>query len=354
MRGPAWTDVPTPARLLAAQEALTDACRARIASAAQGGDEWKRARYGIASGSTAAKAAGMRGPAAQRAWLIDMVWPEYAGLDGFAARMAAVGTAGEPVAAAVYTLDRQRPGAHPAYTSRTVDVRTTGFCIHPSLPWLGSSPDLIIEEPVDARPEPTDPPLNAHHSHPPYVIEHAQGMLAFEMAAGMHTGVDDGEGASTWPPPPGTPTHIGTGEIKCIASKEKIFYSERKQYAKYGAPLEYYVQIQIEMEVLNAAWNDFIVHTPARTQVTRFYRNKAFFDTELLPALRRAYFELFLPQLQARADGRLTTPQTLAGETPSVSRLLADENIQDAADASAPRLAAPLPIDIRTYFAKRK
>ena len=200
MRGPAWTDVPTPARLLAAQATLTAEDRARIAGAAQGGPDWKRARYGVASGSTAIKAAGMRGPAAQRAWLVDMVWPEYAGLDGFAARMAAVGTAGEPIAASVYTIDR-KVDAHHAYTTGVVDVRTTGFCIHPRIPWLGSSPDLIIEEPVGARPEPTDPPHNAHHSHPPYVINHPQGVRAFETAA-MSC-----QALSTWPPAAGTLQH---------------------------------------------------------------------------------------------------------------------------------------------------
>ena len=167
-----------------------------------------------------------------------------------------------------------------------------------------------------------------------------------------------------------TRMHIGTGEIKCIASKDKLFYSERSQYSKYGAPLEYYGQIQIEMEVLDAEWNDFIVHTPTRTQVTRFYRNREFFNTVLLPALQHAYHELFLPQLQARADGVLTVPQTLLPGTGPVPRQLrpaastvvdADEDVSkkrkiqpETTAAAAPKPAAPLTMDLRAYFARQK
>jgi hypothetical protein len=145
------------------------------------------------------------------------------------------------------------------------------------------------------------------------------------------------------------------------------------QYAKYGAPLEYYGQIQIEMEVLDAEWNDFIVHTPTRTQVTRFYRNREFFNGVLLPALQHAYHELYLPQLQARADGVLTVPQTLLPGTGPVPRQLklaaatttaTEEDVSSkrrkaavdtpTATAAAPKLAAPLTMDLRAYFAKQR
>ena len=287
LRGPAW-DVPTPAQLLTAQ---AKANTAAIAALPQGSDDWKRARYGYMSGSIAAHAAGFMGPAAQRSWLVDAVWPEYAGLYGSAARYAAIGTRGEPVAKSVYEAHR---------AAESVACELTGFCVHPTETWLGSSPDLVIREPKGLTHATQTPCSNPHWQHEPYVIAHADGPDAFVARAA--------------PKPPVTAAIeyvTGTGEIKCIASAAQEFYSANPRYKKYGIPLQYYIQIQIECEVLNANWNDFIVHLPAQTQVIRFYRNRAYFNDELLPALRSAYFDLFLPQLEARATGKLTEPQTL-------------------------------------------
>ena len=295
-RGPSWGAVPTPTQLLEAQAAANATA---IAALPQGGNDWKRARYGYMSGSIAADAAGLMGPAKQRNWLIDAVWPEYSGLDGFAARMAAVGTAGEPVAKSVYEAHR---------APERVRCELTGFCVHPTETWLGSSPDLLIHEPktpLHAR-SAAAPPSNPYWLAEPYVIEHADGPAAFVAAA---------NGAAALPLMPTTASSVeyttGTGEIKCIASAAQCFYSENPRHKRYGIPVQYYVQIQIECEVLGTEWNDFIVHLPGKTQVTRFYRNREYFQAELLPALRAAYFEMFLPQLEARASGKLTEPQTL-------------------------------------------
>ena len=285
-RGPAW-DVPSSAQLLAAQACANPGA---IAALPQGSDDWKAARYGYMSGSIAASAAGFMGPAAQRSWLVDAVWPEYAGLYGAAARYAAIGTRGEPVAKAVYEAHRA--------AEKNVRCELTGFCVHATETWLGSSPDLVIYEPVSAATAATC--ANAHWSREPYVIAHAEGPDAFVKSKPFATPVSDGAALVK-----------GTGEIKCIASAAQEFYSENPRHKRYGIPLQYYVQIQIECEVLDAEWNEFIVHLPTRTQVTRFHRNRQYFQTELLPALRHAYFELFLPQLDARSSGKLYEPQTL-------------------------------------------
>ena len=295
LRGPAW-DAPLPAALLAAQ-ALADP--AEVAARVQGGDSWKLARYGELSGSTAAYAAGLMGPAGQLKWIVDMTWPDYAGLYGSAARSAAVGTAGEPVAKSVYEAHRRAAG---------VVCELTGFCMHAEHRWLGASPDLVIHEPVGAGAAPPAVVSNPHWLAEPYVISHPDGPDAYVTAIAAAA---SSTAAAVPATVPGQHMSRGTGEIKCIASKDQLFYSEQPRHKRYGIPTQYYVQVQVQCEVLDTDWNDVIVHLPTRTQVIRFRRNRQFFHDELLPALKHAYFDLFLPQLEARVTGVLWQPQTL-------------------------------------------
>ena len=325
-RGPPWEPVPTPARLLAAQAA---ADKAAIAALPQGTPGWKAARYGYVSASTAAKAAGLLGPAAQRAWVTDMVWPEYAGLTGFAASMAAVGTANENVAASVY--GRHRYEAAGDGLRRLV---RQGFQVHPTLPWLGASPDLLIHERADDEAAGRRPPAaNPHHLWDPYVVEHPAGAAAFLAGWSEEEAEEEAEAAAAAAATEEDEPRILIGEIKCVAAKHQLFYSANPKHARYGLSVEYYTQIQVLMEVFDLEAADVIVHTKAATQVTRFGRNRAFWAEDLLPALDHAFQTLFLPRLLERAEGRESPPQ--ARPAPSVSSLFAGEGDEGTAAAAA-------------------
>ena len=265
--------------------------RVRISELKQGSPEWLQARYGRLTASNFGAAAGHHLPGARTKLLQAMVWPETHVLEGRAAEFAAYGTANEPVARDVYVKDRQSRGVS------CVRVYETGLLVSEEFGWLGSSPDFIVEEytAIHERKQSTVVPLaNEHHARAPYIIEHPLGAAVFCAAADAVSGDVD----------PSLTLTRGCGEIKCPATHK--LYSSSAKHAKYGFPDYYYDQIQGIMAINDWPWCDTVVYTPTRTEVIRFYANKVYWTTELLPALRSFYFDEFLPRLNMRISGRLT------------------------------------------------
>jgi hypothetical protein len=107
--------------------------------------------------------------------------------------------------------------------------------------------------------------------------------------------------------PPGTTTVTGGGEIKFRAGGDGDFYDRSKHYAKYGIPHKYFDQIQGAMELGDLPFWDVVILRRDRTavQITRFYRDKGYWNRDLFPALRAFYFDHFLPTLELRRCGKL-------------------------------------------------
>ena len=278
---------------------VDEAQRAAIAAIPQGSPEWLAARQGRLTASNFGAAAGRQGRAKQLDLLKHMVWPETAALSGFVQRMAQYGTDHEEVARRIYVADRAS-GTNAAYADSRLRIYETGLLVSVSHGWLGASPDFVVEETLHARPVPVVPPANAFHAHDPYVIQHECGHQFY--LAGAATGEE---------PSPEEVTVQGCGEIKCPAAVAKMFYSEKKEHARYGFPDMYYDQTQGAMAINSWPWCDAVVFTPGRTQVTRFRRNARYWSTSLFPALEEFYFHLYLPVLERRLAG-LLTPDTLS------------------------------------------
>lgn len=242
--------------------------------------------------------------------LVDMVWPEHAGLTGFAQKFAQYGTDHEDIARQVYMADRSSR-CLPEYADPRFSLEETGLMVNVEHGWLGSSPDFVVNEPRGARPLPSVSPVNSHHLHDPYVVEHPMGFRSFLSTFPVSSIVPTaGEGVE-WVQ--------GCGEIKCPAAAAKVLYSSQAQHSKYGFPEYYYDQIQGAMSLNNWSFCDVVVYTPTKTEVTRFFKDDEYWTGTLFPALRSFYFNEFLPALQLRVDGKLE-PGTLAVATPGIPR----------------------------------
>lgn len=301
-----WRDtVPTSADLLESLR-VTETERDAIAAFPQGGKEWLLSRQGRLTASRFAAAAGHLSPSESTRVLKDMVWPEDAGLEGFAASLAQYGTDNEPVARRVYLHDRARAGL-PRYAKPGCTVSLVGLLVSLEHGWLGASPDFVVDEPADAL-HPCPKPANAHHSWDPVVVPHA--------------GLDMTKDPEVPPVPTDGSVAIvrGCGEIKCPAAV-KQFYSVKKEHARHGIPAQYYDQIQGAMAVNGWPWCDFVVYTPEATQITRLWRNENYWKIVLFPALERFYFNRFLPLLGLRREGKLARGQTVPGTIPVPRKL---------------------------------
>jgi len=287
----AWA--PTSVQALMDELRVSPEQRDAIAKMEQGSPQWLHSRHGRLTASNFGAAAGHQGKAKQRDLLKQMVWPDTGGLTGFVRRMAQYGTDHEEIARQIYIGDRCRGNAlydEPA----KFRIFETGLLVSQTHGWLGASPDFVVEEVVGARPPPELPPVNRYHLHDPYVVEHPEGhyMYLRTLSTPVAPGPEDG-------------VVQGCGEIKCPAAKVKIFYSEKPEHAKYGFPVFYYDQIQGAMAINSWPWCDVVIFTPARTQVTRFYRNEDYWAKTLFPQLKSFYFDMFLPTLEKRLSGLL-------------------------------------------------
>lgn len=126
----------------------------------------------------------------------------------------------------------------------------------------------------------------------------------------------------------------GCGEIKCPATLQ--LYSESPKHARHGMPHYHYDQVQGQMKLLNVAWCDYVVYTPAYTQVTRIAFSATYWDTELFPALRAFYFHEFLPRLRLRHAGKLPRGEVdpLIAPLPWLAELCTAAPVQDMCTAA--------------------
>jgi hypothetical protein len=90
---------------------------------------------------------------------------------------------------------------------------------------------------------------------------------------------------------------VGLLEIKCPFAK--------KVYPKM--PPYYLDQVQGIMGLMKLPWCDFVVWTPTEMQITRIPFDEHYWTTDLFPALRAFYFDLYLP-MRIRRDRGLLAP----------------------------------------------
>jgi hypothetical protein len=279
---------------------VDSAKQALIAAFPQRSMKWKEARYGRLTSSNFAAAAGLMGKAKRNALLKDMVWPEFAGLTGYASKLAQHGVDHEDIARDIFVADRLRNGSGLFASDPRICIKETGLLVSLSDGWLACSPDFVMQEPKHCREAEGTPPINKNHVYAPYRIALPHGHAAYlsAQAAVLHDVPTDAVDAETeW--------ITVSGEIKCPAYGDKQLYSETGKHDEYGFPKYYIPQIQGVMNLMHWPFTDTIVYTPTVLEVTRFARDEAYWSGFLYPALRRFYFEEFLPLLDLRCQGKL-------------------------------------------------
>ncbi len=306
------------------QLTVTSEQQAAIASFPQRSLEWKQARYGRLTSSNFAAASGQMGQAKRTALLKDMVWPEFAGLTGFASKMAQHGVDHEDIARDVFVVDRLTNGSGHFSTDARICIKETGLLVSLTDGWLACSPDFVMQEPKNCRIAETAP-ANPHHVFPPYRIPLPKGYEEYLSArsavlqGGVQTDADD---ASTeWV--------TVSGEIKCPAYGDKQLYSETGKHVEFGFPKHYIPQIQGVMNLMGWMFTDTVVFTPAAVEVTRFRKDDAYWRDILYPALHKFYFNDFLPLLELRCQGKLEPGCIVPAARPEALVLTRHARIQD-------------------------
>lgn len=274
--------------------------QARIAAFPQRTQKWREARYGRLTSSNFAAAAGMMGKAKRKALLKDMVWPEFAGLTGYACKMAQHGVDHEDIARDIFVADRLTNGSGLFASDPRISIQETGLLVSLTDGWLACSPDFVMQEPKHCRTTASSPPVNSNHVYAPYRIELPGGHDAYlkghaSVLRTVATEIIDTE----------TQWVTVSGEIKCPAYGDKQLYSETGKHSEFGFPKYYIPQIQGVMNLMQWPFTDTIVFTPSVLEVTRFARDETYWSTTLYPALRQFYFEEFLPLLELRCQGKL-------------------------------------------------
>jgi hypothetical protein len=114
-------------------------------------------------------------------------------------------------------------------------------------------------------------------------------------------------------------------EIKCPSGNTRNFYSDRSGNERFGIPHYYYDQIQGIMGLRRVSPCFFVVYLPDRTQITLHRFNEPYFE-ELFSAMRRFWFEKYLPSALACARGEL-----IQGEIVPRERVIEIEDPEAAA-----------------------
>lgn len=128
-----------------------------------------------------------------------------------------------------------------------------GFVVNGSLPWLGASPDFLVEDNSET-------------------------------------------------------TTIGLGEVKCPYAKRELtiqeccedpnfFLSDASGEIKLKQKHAYYFQVQGTMATLKLQWCDFVVFTSKDLHVERIYYDQTLWETVMIPELINFYFQHVLPCL---------------------------------------------------------
>jgi hypothetical protein len=227
----------------------------------QRSSEWLKARVGRLTASNFGWAAGYNPYGSPEKLVAEMLWKKFKG--NAACRW---GTYYESLAIAEYTscqmkkiglsnIEALRKGYPVSALEFRVEER--GLIVNPEMPWMGVSPDGIV-------------------------------FTRSESAAAM----------------------VGVLEIKCPKA-EKV-YEKQPQYSvsKYpgipaGIPPQYYCQIVGIMANLKLSWADFVVWTPTEMTITRYQFDSEFWEKTLFPKLEHFYFNLYLPALDLKKQGKL-------------------------------------------------
>lgn len=203
----------------------------------QGSQLWLQSRVGRVTASNFGAAAGMNKYTSPRALLKQMLWGEFKG--NAATRY---GSAHEDIARNEYIQVKRAEGVQ-------LEVSETGLVINPARPWMGNSPDGLID------------------------ITHVDGTV-----------------------------ERGLLEIKCPYRQQ--FYTPD------AVPSYYYAQIQGAMGNLQLPWCDFVVWTPTGIQITHVPFDATYWETRLLPALTTFYFDMYVPLAVAKENGEVLEGET--------------------------------------------
>lgn len=203
----------------------------------QGSEPWLQSRVGRLTASNFGAASGVNKYTSPKALLKQMLWGEFKG--NAATRY---GSAHEDIARDEYIRVKRAEGVNLAVTE-------TGLVINPVRPWMGNSPDGLIDV-----------------THPDGTVE--RGLL----------------------------------EIKCPYRQQ--FYTPDP------VPFYYFAQIQGTMGNLQLPWCDFVVWTPTGIQITRVPFDASYWETRLLPALTTFYFDMYVPLAVAKENGELEEGKT--------------------------------------------
>ncbi|MCH9715574.1 MAG: YqaJ viral recombinase family protein, partial [Gammaproteobacteria bacterium] len=224
----------------------------------QKSDEWLDARKGRMTASNFGAAIGLNKYQSRQALVKNMLWRKFKGN-----KATEWGCVNESVAFETYRqtkqeevdnnlerLDNDLSITDEEKDMMIVDVQLseTGLVINPDRPWMGNSPDGLID------------------------LTYASGRK-----------------------------ERGLLEIKCPYSKR--FYKE-------GVPIYYYCQIQGTMGNIGFPWCDFVVWTPQETQITRVGFDQEFWTGTLLPGLEDFYFNMYVPAAVNQENGLLRDGET--------------------------------------------
>jgi len=286
--------------------------RARIRNAEQGSDAWLGYRRGRLTASNFGAAAGHNKFCTTRELLKRMLWPP-AKFERTAAMQH--GTRHEPVAREAYQAWMLEMTDEDALVDR-IEFAEPGLTVSLEVPWLAMSPDGELK--VHLRDQPTWAPSVA------------RGLI----------------------------------EYKCP-------FRDRP-YMNPSIPDYYFDQMQGQMAIDGrATFCDFVVWTSKEIVVRRVGFDADYWTNELFPALRRFYFDEFLPRLFLKSrrklrEGEIDPVEPLAASTcciasagtspthaPAGSSAAVDENDEDRrrfdTDAVHRRLAALYGGDLSHY-----
>lgn len=216
---------------------------AAIAGIPQGTEAWLVARQNRITASNFGAAIGMNRYKTPRGLLRDLLWSTFKG--NAATRW---GNEHEDIARDAYVIRMQADILNGTSEYISLRVEETGLHINPDRPWLGSSPDGVVQ-------------------------------------------------VTTWD----GNTHKFLLEIKC---------PYRKQLYDPPVPDYYNCQIQGVMANMGLPYCDFVVWTPTEMQVTRVPFDESFWTNTLLPGLYHFYHNMYLPLVVAKHNGELSHGDT--------------------------------------------
>ena len=147
-----------------------------------------------------------------------------------------------------YISYHQHTGNH------SLTVQKCGLFVSPATPWLAASPDGLVYDPVNAV--------------QPF------GLVEFKNPHSARAKTLDEACDST---------------TFCLEKEERGAYKLKKRH-------DYHYQIQCQLYCTNREWCDFVMRTDRVLHIERIYRDRVWWDEQLLK-LEKFYFNALLPEL---------------------------------------------------------